>query len=123
MTADLSFDVDMVVAPTIREPDGVAMSSRNIYLTPSQRLQATSLYRALRRAEEMVDAGERETERLIGEMTEIIGSQPEADIDYVSIVDVRDLKPIVEVSGKVLVALAVKFGKARLIDNIILDAG
>ncbi len=123
MATDLSFDVDIVVAPTIREPDGVAMSSRNIYLTPSQRLQATSLYRALRRAEEMVDTGERETERLIGEMKKIISSQPEADIDYVSIVDVRDLKPIVEISGRVLIALAVKFGKARLIDNIILDVG
>jgi len=123
MTADLNFGVDIEVAPTIREPDGIAMSSRNTYLTQSQRSQATSLFRALGTAEQIISGGERDSDKVIGQMKEIINSQPDADIDYVSIVDAENLKPIGEIRGKVLIALAVKFGKARLIDNIIIDAG
>jgi len=123
MTSDLNFDIEIEVAPTIREPDGLAMSSRNTYLTPSQRSQATSLYRALRAAERMIGSGERDAGRVIDEMRRIVGSQPEADIDYISIVSADDLKPVGEIKGRILVALAVRFGRARLIDNIMLDVG
>ncbi len=121
LVEDLNFPIKIIAAPTVRERDGLAMSSRNVYLTPEQRAQSTVLFRALQRAHDLISAGERDPHRVIAEMQKLIQTASEAKIDYIEIVDVRDLQPVVRVDGKVLIALAVYFGKARLIDNIVLE--
>lgn len=120
MVHDLNLPVDIVPCPTLREADGLAMSSRNVYLTPEQREQALVLSRSLRAAEELVAEGERDVERLTKIIREMIEEQPLADIDYVQIVGMPDLGPITTLEKKALLALAVRFGKTRLIDNTIL---
>lgn len=119
MTEDLNFPTKIIVAPTTREKDGLAMSSRNIYLTPEQRKQVPILYHALQHAKKMIEDGEKKCHEIIALMKELISSMPDADIDYIEIIDANTLQPIKEIKGKVLIALAVKFGKARLIDNIV----
>ena len=123
MVADLHQDIEIVVAPTIREADGLAMSSRNEYLAPRERQEAPVLYRALQWARTMVEAGQRCADVLIEGMRELIESETSGRIDYVAAVDTARLQPVEELSGEVLIALAVKFGRARLIDNIILSIG
>lgn len=118
---DLNFAVKIIAAPTVREEDGLAMSSRNVYLSPKQREQSTVLYRALQMAKELIQAGERDTQELKAKIETLIRSASEAKIDYIEIVETQDLQPIKRLEGKVLIALAVYFGKARLIDNIILE--
>ena len=120
MVADLNQGVEIVVAPIVRAPDGLAMSSRNTYLSPREREEATVLYQALRKAEELVASGERQAKRIVEELTHMIRSKDSARIDYVAIVDPQDLKPVETIRGEVLVALAVWIGKARLIDNTLL---
>jgi pantoate--beta-alanine ligase len=115
------FPVRIISAPTVREPDGLAMSSRNVYLSPTQRAQSTVLYKSLQRAKALIESGERDAKRVIAEMERVIATASEAKIDYIEIVRVSDLQPIEKLDGLVLIALAVYFGKARLIDNIILD--
>jgi pantoate--beta-alanine ligase len=117
MVSDLNQDVDIVVAPTVRESDGLAMSSRNKYLTPQQRSQAPALYRSLQWAQDRIAAGERSSQKLIEGITAMIAAQPAAQIDYVAIVDTEQLQPLETLQGEVLIALAVRFGRARLIDN------
>lgn len=119
MAQDLNFPTKIIIAPTTREKDGLAMSSRNIYLTPEQRKQATVLNHALQHAKKMIKDGEKNAHKIIALMEELISSMPEANIDYIEIVDAENLQPVKEIKGKILIALAVKFGKARLIDNII----
>nr|BAL59752.1 hypothetical conserved protein [Candidatus Acetothermum autotrophicum] len=97
------------------------MSSRNVYLSPEQRAQSTVLYRALQRAKALVESGERDARKIIAEMQQLIATASEAKIDYIEIVSTKDLQPIERLDGQVLIALAVYFGKARLIDNIILE--
>jgi len=121
LVQDLNFPVRIISAPTVREPDGLAMSSRNVYLSPTQRAQSTVLYRALQKAKALIESGERDAKRVIAEMERVIATASEAKIDYIEIVRVSDLQPIEKLDGLVLIALAVYFGKARLIDNIILD--
>ncbi len=121
LVQDLNFPVRIIAAPTVREPDGLAMSSRNVYLSPTQRAQSTVLYKSLQRAKALIESGERDVKRVITEMERVIAAASEAKIDYIEIVRVRDLQPIEKLDGLVLIALAVYFGKARLIDNIILD--
>jgi pantoate--beta-alanine ligase len=121
LVQDLNFPVRIISAPTVREPDGLAMSSRNVYLSPTQRAQGTVLYKSLQRAKALIEAGERDAKRVIAEMERVIATASEAKIDYIEIVRVSDLQPIEKLDGLVLIALAVYFGKARLIDNIILD--
>jgi len=121
LVQDLNFPVRIISAPTVREPDGLAMSSRNVYLSPTQRAQSTVLYKSLQRAKALIEAGERDAKRVIAEMERVIATASEAKIDYIEIVRVSDLQPIEKLDGLVLIALAVYFGKARLIDNIILD--
>jgi pantoate--beta-alanine ligase len=121
LVQDLNFPVRIISAPTVREPDGLAMSSRNVYLSPTQRAQSTVLYKSLQRAKALIEAGERDAKRVIAEMERVIATASEAKIDYIEIVRVSDLQPIEQLDGLVLIALAVYFGKARLIDNIILD--
>lgn len=114
---DLNLDVDVKLMPTVREEDGVAMSSRNIYLGPKQRKDALCLPQALRRAEEMVSNGESSAAKVMGEMKRVIHRVKGAKIDYIAVVNSETLEPLKEIKGKTLIALAVRIGKARLIDN------
>jgi pantoate--beta-alanine ligase len=120
MTRDLDIDVDVRVLPTVREPDGLAMSSRNEYLSGEERLRATCLYRALQKAEELYAEGVRSADRIITEMTAVIEAERDTKIDYISAVDTEELLPVEEITAPTLVALAVFVGDTRLIDNIVL---
>jgi pantoate--beta-alanine ligase len=120
MVKDLNFDIDIVSAPTIREVDGLAMSSRNTYLNPEQRLSAISLYSCLQKAQELVNKGQKEVKIIVAAATELINSFPDTDIDYISICDPETLDSVNTVKGPTLMALAVNVGETRLIDNIIL---
>lgn len=121
MVRDLNQDVEIIIGPTIRESDGLAMSSRNEYLTPQQRAEASLLYRALEWARTQIVGGERQAESLIRGMTQMIEEGETAEIDYVSIVDAQRLQSLKRLEGEVLIALAVRFGRARLIDNVLVQ--
>jgi pantoate--beta-alanine ligase len=120
MARDLNFGVEIVVCPTVREADGLAMSSRNKYLDPAQRRAATVLYRALSRARAAYAAGERNGRVLRALMTETITAEPLARLDYVSAADPRTLAELDPIEDGVLLSLAVFFGPTRLIDNLML---
>ena len=120
MVADLNMNLEIVVTPTLREADGLAMSSRNSYLKPDERKAATVLYRVLLKAREMSQAGERDSGTIRGAMTELIQAEPLAKIDYISIANTTSLQEIEHIRSRSLVSLAVRFGKTRLIDNIVL---
>ncbi|MEK6680354.1 MAG: pantoate--beta-alanine ligase [Nitrospirota bacterium] len=120
MAADLNMDIDIDVLPTVREPDGLAMSSRNSYLNEEERKAAICLYRSLMKAEEMIKNGEKTTSVIISAMREIIESERLAKIDYINIRDAETLEEIEAIDRKVVIALAVWIGKARLIDNIVI---
>ncbi|KPL18406.1 MAG: pantoate--beta-alanine ligase [candidate division Zixibacteria bacterium SM23_81] len=120
MVTDLNQDLEIVVAPTIREPDGLAMSSRNEYLTPQERADALVLYQALKWAHEQIVEGQRNIEYLVQGMTKMIQNKKTAQIDYISFVDTEKLHSLKRLEGEVLIALAVKFGRARLIDNLLI---
>lgn len=118
MAADLNMDTEIVVAPTVREPDGLAMSSRNTYLSPDERTQAVALSRALQLAERLWLEGVTDAERIRAEMTDLLREQPLAEIDYVSVADAQTLQELHTVAPPALVSLAVRFGRTRLIDNV-----
>jgi pantoate--beta-alanine ligase len=120
MVKDLNMNLEVITCPTIREPDGLAMSSRNVYLRPEDRQSATVLYRALMLAKDLYQQGERNAETVRTEMVRLIKTEEPARIDYVSVADPVTLDELDEISGKALVSLAVKFYKTRLIDNIVL---
>jgi len=120
MVADLNMNLEIVTVPTVREPDGLAMSSRNTYLNPQQRQAVTVLYQTLSLAQKLWLQGEKDADKLRQEMIALIQKQPLADIDYVSIADPETLDELDTVNSPALVALAVKIGKTRLIDNIVL---
>jgi pantoate--beta-alanine ligase len=117
---DLNLDVQVNLLPTVREEDGLAMSSRNSYLGPKQRKDAGCLYRALQRARELVGGGQSSAEKVSGEMKRLIHSVKGTRVEYIAIVNSDTLEPVREVKGKTLIALAVRIGKIRLIDNILL---
>lgn len=119
MVKDLDIPVKIRVMPTKREKDGLAMSSRNIYLSKGEREAALVLPKALNLAGLMIKNGARDSSRIISRMKELIRRKKNAKIDYIAIVDVNDLKPISKITGNYLIALAVRIGKTRLIDNII----
>lgn len=121
MVKDLNMNLEVITCPTIREPDGLAMSSRNVYLRPEDRQSATVLYRALMLAKDLYQQGERNAETVRTEMVRLIKTEEPARIDYVSVADPVTLEELDEISGKALVSLAVKFYKTRLIDNIVLE--
>jgi pantoate--beta-alanine ligase len=121
MARDLGFDIEVVGAPTVREPDGLAMSSRNTYLSPEQRTSALSLYNSLQKAQELIENGIQDATIIIDAAAELIQSRPETKIDYIAICDTETLVDIQTIDKPVLMALAVKVGKARLIDNMILN--
>ncbi|HOM72209.1 MAG TPA: pantoate--beta-alanine ligase [Armatimonadota bacterium] len=120
MVRDLNLNIEIVPVPTFREPDGLAMSSRNAYLNPEERQAALCLYRALNIAREAVDAGERNAETVRQKALDVIQSEPLAKPDYVAVVDPETLMPVDCVDGPVLVALAVRIGNTRLIDNMLI---
>lgn len=120
MSSDLNLAVEIVGMPIVREPDGLAMSSRNSYLTPEQRCQALCLYRAILKVRELFAAGETGVERLQAEARRIIAAVPEAVIDYLELRDGDTLQPVEQAGGGTLLALAVKIGSTRLIDNSLL---
>jgi pantoate--beta-alanine ligase len=120
MVRDLNFPLEIVVCPTTREPDGLAMSSRNVYLDPAQRKSATVLYRSLSAAKELYDSGERDAEKIRAKMKEVLASEPLAEPQYVSCADYDTLEELSAINGKALLSMAVYFGKTRLIDNFVL---
>ncbi len=122
MVRELDIPVRIVPCPTVREPDGLALSSRNVRLSPEERAQAPVLYRALSAAVTLVENGERDARRLRDEICALVAEADLAKIDYVEIVDTDDLAPVDVVAGTCLIALAVWFGETRLIDNITVEA-
>ena len=122
MVRDLNFPVEIVVCPIVREPDGLAMSSRNAYLNPEERQRALVLRRSLQRVEEEFRAGERKPARLAAGAKQIIADEPQVRLDYFEIVDPDTLDPLLEqVTRPALVAVAAYVGATRLIDNIVLN--
>ena len=121
MVSDLNMNLEVVTCPTVREADGLAMSSRNIYLNPKQRQASVVLYKALNLAQKLWLQGERDAERIRQQMTALIQKQSLANIDYVSIADPKTLEELEEVKPPALASLAVRFGKTRLIDNVVLE--
>lgn len=122
MVRDLDFPVRILRGPTVREPDGLAMSSRNAYLSPEERTQALCLRRALDQAQALHGAGERSTDRVVAAMREVIAAAPLAKIDYIDVVDDVTLRPVTTLDRPCLIALAVHVGKTRLIDNTVVGA-
>jgi pantoate--beta-alanine ligase len=123
MASDLNMDVELVVCPIVREKDGLAMSSRNVYLTTEQRQHALVLSRSLITVQAAAEAGERDTAKLIEIGKKAIAEEPGARLDYFAIVDPDTLDPVADISGGALVAVAAYVGPTRLIDNIVLTAG
>ena len=121
MVTDLNMPLTIQICPTVREADGLAVSSRNAYFNAEQRVQATCLYRALQTCQTLVEQGLFDTEPLIVAMTEILDEAPHGGIDYISISNVQTLAPLARIEDKALVALAMRLGSVRLIDNILVD--
>lgn len=121
MVRDLNFDVDIVIGPIVREPDGLAMSSRNAYLSPSERADATVLFQSLTLAEESIRIGERQCSSIRKQMRDLISSRRTAHVDYVSIADSSTLREHSQLHPgmHVLLSLAVCVGRTRLIDNVL----
>ena len=121
MVADLNMGIEIVVVTTVRESDGLAMSSRNIYLSPGERQAATILFKALTLARQLVRSGEKDGEKIRRQMISLIQKEPLAQIDYVSIADAKTLEELNLVNRPALASLAVRIGKTRLIDNMPLE--
>ena len=117
MATDLALDNEIVVCPIVREPDGLALSSRNQYLSPAERKAATGLYRALSRARRAIEEGERDSMRIVTAMQQELAGEPLGSPDYVEIVDADSFEPIMRLTRTCLVLLAVRFGGTRLIDH------
>ncbi len=120
IVADLNIATEIVVVPTVREPDGLAMSSRNVYLNPEERAAATVLYRALESARRLWEEGERSGVTLRQAMRDVVEAEPLATLEYVSVADVNSLEELETVEPPALASLAVRIGRARLIDNLVL---
>jgi pantoate--beta-alanine ligase len=121
LIADLHFTLTLRVLPTIREPDGLAMSSRNAYLSPDERQAATILYRALSEARRLVDSDEQNTDALRAALARTIASEPRAHLDYADVCDPNTMLPLarIEPARPLLLAVAARVGPARLIDNFL----
>lgn len=121
MAVDLNFPLEVVVCPTQREADGLAMSSRNKYLNETERKAATVLFRSLNAAKALYEAGERDGEKIRGKMKEVLAMEPLATMQYVSCADYDSLMELDTITGKTLLSMAVFLGKTRLIDNFVLE--
>ena len=122
LVKDLNLDTEIVMRPTVREPDGLALSSRNLHLSPEERKAATVLYRALSDGRELIRAGERSVKKVEAAMTRLIWAEPLARLDYLAVADPITLDEVRSVRGRVVLLLAVWIGKSRLIDNLIVTA-
>lgn len=120
MVRDLNFKVDIKVCPIVRENDGLALSSRNVYMSPEERQQASILYQALKKAQDKVEDGEKNASRLKRMMRKTIASNYRVELEYAKIVDPETMQTVQQINGKALAAVAAKVGPARLIDNVIL---
>ncbi len=119
MVKDLNFDIEIIGVETIREKDGLAMSSRNCYLNEKERKQSPYLYKSLLYGKELIERGERNAEKIKDEIKKFINENlPLGKVQYIEVVDMENLKPVKETKGNIIIALAVFLGKARLIDNI-----
>jgi len=121
MALDLNLGTQIVVRPILREPDGLALSSRNVYLNANERRAATALYRSLEAARREITAGERNPARLLVALRRVIDADPAVALDYAEIVDAETLEPVVSLRGECLILLAAKVGKTRLIDNALIE--
>ncbi|MCF7804571.1 MAG: pantoate--beta-alanine ligase [Candidatus Marinimicrobia bacterium] len=121
MIRDLNFPIDIVLGPIIREEDGVAMSSRNTYLSEEEREQALSLYQGLQTAKKKVESGEVDSNIIIDKIRSVIEPNPDVEIDYIEVTDTENLSPVETIEGQVLIAVAAYVGTTRLIDNIIVS--
>jgi len=121
MVAELNMNLQVMVVPTLRENDGLAMSSRNVYLDSQDRQAATVLFRALTQAQQLWQKGEKNAELLCQAMVSLISKEPLAEVDYVSVADSQTLEELSEIDRTALASLAVRIGKTRLIDNIVLE--
>ncbi len=119
MTEDLNFSIEIVICPTVREADGLAMSSRNLYLNPEERKAATVLFRALSAAKSSFDRGVSDSEMLRAQLQKVLEGEPLAKVEYVSIADLDTLEEIVGEIDRALISMAVRIGTTRLIDNVI----
>ncbi len=122
MVRDLNMDLELIIAPIVREADGLALSSRNVYLTAEQRRQALVLHRALLEVESCANSGDRSAEKLRSAALAVLAAEPAAKLDYFEIVDPDMLAPVGDISHGVLVAVAAFFGSTRLIDNLLLPS-
>jgi pantoate--beta-alanine ligase len=121
MVRDLEMDVEIEVCPTVREEDGLALSSRNIYLKAEERRAAPVLYRALRRAESAVRSeGLRDPERVLALIRETVAGEPLVSLEYAAVVNGETLEPLEKIQGSVLIPMAARVGGVRLIDNILM---
>lgn len=118
MAADLNMDVDVKMMPTVREKDGLAMSSRNVYLSPDERRVAPTIYRALQRARDLIKSGNRDAGKVISQIRKALAPVA-TKIDYISVVNTGELKDTKSIKGEVLIAVAAWLGRTRLIDNVI----
>jgi pantoate--beta-alanine ligase len=118
MVKDLNFPVRIIVAPTVREKSGLAMSSRNLYLSDEEKKQAVVLYQSLNLAKRMIESGEGNSQKIKDKMRELILKRPRAKIDYIAISDSETLEPLKSLKGDVLISLAARIGNTRLIDNV-----
>ena len=123
MVRDLNMPLEIVVCPTIREPSGLAISSRNQYLSEKQKKDAATIFQSLEVCREMIEAGMTETQQIVTRMREVLQEVPSMEIEYISVVDAETLETVDKIAGRMLVAVAVRLGPARLIDNILVDAG
>jgi pantoate--beta-alanine ligase len=118
MVRDLNLDIEILGMPTVREDDGLAMSSRNTYLSPAQRQQAVAIQRGLRKAKKLCDSGERDSSELIAAVLDLLREEPDLQIEYVAVCDPRNLARVPEVEREAVLLVAVRIGDTRLIDNI-----
>jgi pantoate--beta-alanine ligase len=123
MIRDLDWPIEFVLVPTVREPDGLALSSRNVYLTHGAHEQALALSRSLRKAAELWRAGTRSSAEIRGAMTDIFRAHPDVSVDYIAITDPETMQPVTVVDRSTIVAVAARVGTTRLIDNIVLGQG
>ena len=120
MVAGLNLDVEVIVLPTVREADGLAMSSRNAYLDPEQRQKAACLYRALTAGETLIKNGVREPEKVKQKMRAVLVQEKGVEIDYAEVADPDTLSPLEKVEGRIVLLVAARLGSTRLIDNMLI---
>ena len=121
MTEDLDLPIEIVVCPIVRESDGLALSSRNVYLSADERRRALVLSRSLQRASQLVEQGERDAELVLRYMRDLLAEEPGVAVDYVAVVDPDSLKPVSRIASRAVAVLAARVGTTRLIDNCVLE--